>query len=138
MDVGVFALIKNSEGKILLVKDVTREQKWTLPGGGPDLGELMPDALKREVFEETTLGVTIGQLLGVFSQKKTPGIALLFGAHIVSGEAKADGVETSTCDYFTEEEIILMKDEIKLAQFSMICQAIATTQYPIFNNFSIL
>ena len=36
MQVGVFALIKNEEGKILLVKDVTRQQLWTLPGGGPD------------------------------------------------------------------------------------------------------
>jgi 8-oxo-dGTP pyrophosphatase MutT (NUDIX family) len=43
MEIGVFALIKNEAGEVLLVRDATRQQKWTLPGGGPELAELMPE-----------------------------------------------------------------------------------------------
>ncbi len=135
MDVGVFALIQNPEGKILLVKDVTRQQLWTLPGGGPDLGELMPDTLVREIFEETSLEVSASELLGVFSQKKTPGIVLLFRANIISGEAKADGVETADCNYFSRDEMLEMRDDIKPAQLSMVCQVLDSNKYPLFNHF---
>tara|TARA_B100000508_G_scaffold60333_1_gene47170 strand:- start:206736 stop:207158 length:423 start_codon:yes stop_codon:yes gene_type:complete len=135
MDVGVFAFIKNKEDKILLVKDVTRQQLWTLPGGGPDFQELMPDALVREVKEETGCGIKLGQLLGIFSQKKTQGIVILFDAHIESGEPTSDGVETAACEFFSYEKILEMREQIKPAQLSMISQVISAQVYPVYNHF---
>lgn len=41
--------------------------KWTLPGGGLEFGERPEDGLVREVFEETGLHVTVGQLASVES-----------------------------------------------------------------------
>jgi 8-oxo-dGTP diphosphatase len=135
MDVGVFALIRNPEGKVLLIKDATRQQLWTLPGGGPELAELMPDALKREVKEETSLDVEVGKLLGVFSQKKAVGIVLLFEAKVVSGTPTPDGVEASACKFFSLDEMLAMREQIKPAQLSMIAQVESSNKFPIFNHF---
>jgi len=135
MDVGVFAFIKNKEDKILLVKDVTRQQLWTLPGGGLDFQELIPGALVREVKEETTLDITSGKLLGIFSQKKSSGIVILLEAQINKGEPTPDGVETAACEFFSYEELLEMREEVKPAQLSMISQVISTKEYPIYNHF---
>ncbi|MEE4353315.1 MAG: NUDIX hydrolase [Desulfatiglans sp.] len=42
--------------------------RWSLPGGVVELGEPILDALRREVWEETSLKIEIGGLLGVFDR----------------------------------------------------------------------
>ncbi len=44
------AVIKNGDGKILLMRE--RDGQWELPGGGLDHGEDPRDALRREISEE--------------------------------------------------------------------------------------
>jgi len=134
MDIGIFAIIKEAE-KILLVKDATRQNLWTLPGGGLELGELVTGAITREVREETSLIVEPAQLLGIFSQQKTPGIVILFETKIIEGTAKPDGEETSECRFYSWEELVQVKQQVKPAQFSMIYQVLNTKIFPIFNNF---
>lgn len=57
MRTSVYALIRNTEG-VLLVRDRTRTDKtWDLPGGGVEPGEELSDALRREVKEETGIGI---------------------------------------------------------------------------------
>lgn len=58
--VAVKALIRNTDGNILLVKE--KSDKWDLPGGGIDHGESPDDAIRRELQEE--LGVTTGVCIG--------------------------------------------------------------------------
>ncbi|MFA6915321.1 MAG: NUDIX hydrolase [Parachlamydiales bacterium] len=60
LQVGVKVLLKNNEGKFLLIcrsaekyKDVL--QKWDIPGGRIDPGKTLIDNLEREVMEETNL-----------------------------------------------------------------------------------
>lgn len=51
--VGVKALIKNNEGKILVLEVNKRiKQHWDLPGGRIHRGVSLEETLKREVFEE--------------------------------------------------------------------------------------
>ncbi len=136
MDIGVFAFIKNNEGKILLVQDATRQELWTLPGGGLEHQELIPDALMREVKEETSLTVQPRDLLGIFTQKKNPGIVILMRAVVIDGSLHADGKEVQKVGFFSLDEIVLMKDLMKPAQLSMIRQISAPdVTFPIFNHF---
>jgi len=65
--VGVFALVKNSEGKIILTKAKSSEKKgkdyegiWSMPGGTVEFGETCEDALRREIKEE--LGIDISDI----------------------------------------------------------------------------
>jgi ADP-ribose pyrophosphatase YjhB (NUDIX family) len=135
MDIGIFALIKNEEGKILLVKDVSRQKLWTLPGGGAEFKELLPDTLIRELKEEASVEIAVGQLLGIFSQQKSPGIVVLFEAKHLSGNPTPDGAETSECKFFSLEELLEIREQVKPAQLSMVWQVSKTNEYPIFNSF---
>lgn len=52
------------DDKILLVRqNVSKARNWSLPGGRLEAGELLEEAVIREVFEETGLAVKINKLL---------------------------------------------------------------------------
>lgn len=51
--VSIKALIKNSEGEVLVVKE--HQDKWELPGGGLDQNESIHDCIKRELQEELNI-----------------------------------------------------------------------------------
>lgn len=56
-------LVEN--GRILLVQQTTAGRRWSLPGGRAEAGELLEQALIRELFEETGLSVKVKKLLYV-------------------------------------------------------------------------
>lgn len=64
----VSALIRNTEGRVLLLKrafdDEINPGKWDLPGGKPDPGETFDQALVREVSEEAGLRVALRHVAG--------------------------------------------------------------------------
>ncbi|WP_435746625.1 NUDIX hydrolase [Nocardioides sp. SYSU DS0663] len=61
------------DGEVLLTRlapRITRDEVWTLPGGGVDHGEDPRDAVVREFREETGLEVTVGEAARVLSGRR--------------------------------------------------------------------
>lgn len=57
--------VEDGQGNILLVK--TRDGGWVYPGGQVEVGENLIDGLIREIKEESGIDVSVGSLVGVYS-----------------------------------------------------------------------
>jgi ADP-ribose pyrophosphatase YjhB (NUDIX family) len=57
------------EGRLLLMRRADSGQ-WGLPGGSVEIGETVTTAIEREVREETGYEVTVGRLVGVYSDPR--------------------------------------------------------------------
>ena|SRR5579872_1166466 len=77
--VGVAALIRDADGRILLVhRTYSRDEPWAMPGGWLERGDLRIElALARELREETGLRIKVG---GVRAVERT-GFAVVLLMH---------------------------------------------------------
>jgi 8-oxo-dGTP diphosphatase len=73
-----------TSGGILLIRSPHRG--WEFPGGQVEEGESLTEALLREVFEETGVTVTVGALVGVYSNTRSHIIMFGFRCVWVGGE----------------------------------------------------
>lgn len=73
----VKGIIRNSEGKILVLKrgdmDDHKPGVWETPGGGMDHEQAPQEALLREILEETGLTVRVKEPFNVFTFRKDTG-----------------------------------------------------------------
>ncbi|RAQ94814.1 NUDIX domain-containing protein [Thermogemmatispora tikiterensis] len=101
--VGVFALIFDDEGRVLLVhrNDI---DWWNLPGGGMELGETVEEAMRREVREETGLEVVVERLVGVYSKPQKQEVVLTFRCRVVGG-VLTPTEEARDCRYFPPQAL---------------------------------
>ncbi|MDE0634495.1 MAG: NUDIX hydrolase [Candidatus Poribacteria bacterium] len=83
--VAVSGMISHPDGKVLLIRGPRRG--WEFPGGQVEEGENLIEALQREIKEESGVTASIGSLVGVYSNIKTPTkLAFGFLADYVRGE----------------------------------------------------
>lgn len=66
LQVGASVIVENENGEILLQKRADNHL-WGYAGGSVELDEVVEDAAKRELFEETGLTALELELFGVFS-----------------------------------------------------------------------
>lgn len=67
--IGVAAIVLDDD-RVLLVRRGKEPGKgrWSLPGGLVELGEGLQEALSREIYEETSLEIAPGGVVGVFER----------------------------------------------------------------------
>jgi ADP-ribose pyrophosphatase YjhB (NUDIX family) len=118
LQVGVKVLLKNAEGKILLIK--RSEEKygkvqgsWDIVGGRIDAGSPLLDNLKREVQEETQLELTsVPRLIAAQDIIPNPErhiVRLTYTAH-TTGEPVLDTTENTEAHWLTFSELLEQAD----------------------------
>ena len=114
--VAVGGIVEDSNGNILLVK--TQNSGWVFPGGQVEVGENLPDALVREIKEESGIDVTVSKLIGVYSNtaihKWYDGVTdvptkviLDFTCEVTGGEL-AISEETTDSMWLAKDEVLNM------------------------------
>ncbi len=110
--IAVGGIVLNEKGEVLLVKH--HHNGWSFPGGIVEVGENLPDALKREVMEETGVGIEVGELLCVSSNtgkhpgyggvKEVPTKLMLDFLCAATGGTPRPSEENAESAYFSVEE----------------------------------
>ncbi|WP_326600595.1 NUDIX hydrolase [Streptomyces sp. NBC_01803] len=106
----VAGVIIDGQGRALLIQRRDNGH-WEPPGGVIEPGETIPDALAREVLEET--GIKIAQspvLTGVYKNMTGLIVALVFRCEAADGHP-ATGPETKAVRWVTRDEVNELADE---------------------------
>jgi len=104
-----FAVVKNKDGKILLVQiapPFREDHKWNFPGGVIEDGEDIEIGLAREVLEETNIVCEIINMIDKFSTYDPDNEIHIFNGTYVSGEIKPQLHEILQAKWFTIEEAL--------------------------------
>ncbi|MDA0366693.1 MAG: NUDIX hydrolase [Chloroflexi bacterium] len=93
-------------GEILLVRRNHEPAygRWAFPSGFVDAGEVVEEAARREVREETGVEVELDALLGVYSEPDEQVVFVAYAGTIVAGEAVA-GDEAIEVAFFDPEAL---------------------------------
>lgn len=85
----IIELVDRTARPIVLIERKNPPYGWAMPGGFVDIGECIEQAAVREAREETSLQVTLVQLLGIYSDpQRDPRGHTATGVYI--GEARGE------------------------------------------------
>lgn len=105
------------DNKYLLVQEAQEKcrGKWNIPAGHLDPNESVFEGAKREIFEESGLEVELTgiALIGNRVMEDDELLGLVFSTEITGGEIKIDPREILDIKWFTYDEILNMKDELR-------------------------
>ncbi|MBE6619300.1 MAG: NUDIX domain-containing protein [Ruminococcaceae bacterium] len=109
LQVGASVIVEDEKGRILLQKRGDNHL-WAYSGGSVELDEVVEDAAKRELFEETGLLANSLELFGVFSGKdlhyvypngdEVSNVDIVFICRDFSGTLKAQADEVDELKFF--------------------------------------
>ena len=114
----VAGIILERDGKVLLIKENQNidKGKWWIPAGGVEDGELIEEAAIRETYEESGFNVKISDVLCIYNKVLRgvdPVIGIIFKGQIIDGELHFDSEEIAEAKWFSYDEIISIKDELR-------------------------
>ncbi|MCQ8835020.1 NUDIX hydrolase [Streptomyces malaysiensis] len=108
--VSVAGVIVDDAGRALLIK--RRDNgKWEPPGGVLEREETIPDALQREVLEETGIKIALpATLTGVYKNMTGLIVSMVFRCEAIDG-TPTTGAETRALRWATRDEVTELADE---------------------------
>lgn len=119
--------IIEKDGKFLLVQEAKEKYrgKWNIPAGHLESGESIFDGTKREVFEETGCKVELTGVLQIINKvlKNDVLIFITFSTNLVEEKIVYDKSEILDVKWFSYEELLNMKDELR--DYDMIISTIS-------------
>jgi 8-oxo-dGTP diphosphatase len=101
------AVVIERDGQVLLGlrAEGSREAgKWGIPAGFVDRGEVVETAAVREIAEEVGLHVTLGPVLGVYSEPDEPVVLIVYPALSATGHAVAND-DISEIGWFSPDDL---------------------------------
>lgn len=114
LQVGASVIVVDSQGRILLQLR-SDNHCWSYAGGSIELDEVVEDAAKRELYEETGLVAEKLELFGIFSGKDThyiypngdevSNIDIVYVCKQYSGELRCQKGEVDALQFFPMDEI---------------------------------
>ncbi|MFE5840357.1 NUDIX hydrolase [Streptomyces niveus] len=106
----VAGVIVDNQGRALLIKRRDNGH-WEPPGGVVEAGETLPDALQREVLEETGIKIALpATLTGVYKNMTGLIVSLVFRCQAIEGQPTT-GDETKALRWVTRGEASELADE---------------------------
>lgn len=124
----VCGVVLQKDDKYLLVQERQPKAygKWNLPAGKVDEGETLEQAAVREAKEETGFGIKLGRHLMTLHATTESPVLHAFVADITGGELDFPEHEIMDAQWFTYDEVLAMKDELRNARY--IVSAIEATR----------
>ena len=110
------------DSKVLLVRRAMNPGKglWGMPGGYADMGEVLEEAVRREVWEETGLETQVRQLVGLVSEEGRPQVLAVYEVEAVGGSIQP-GSEVTDAGFFPLDDLpplAFPRDETLLAPYA--------------------
>lgn len=118
-DMGIIIVggIIEKDGKFLLVQEAQEKcrGKWNIPAGHLDPNETIFEGAKREVFEECGCKVEITGVLQIGNKVlfNDTWVSVIFETKLVEENIKFDKNEILDVKWFTYEEILSMKEDLR-------------------------
>jgi 8-oxo-dGTP diphosphatase len=100
------AVIRDAEGRFLLVRHTYKGRRWAFVGGMLEAGESPQEALVREVREEIGLDADVGRLIAVYTIVPEPvGYRFVFDCGVEGTPTITDPNELGDLGWFGLDEI---------------------------------
>jgi len=88
MQVRVTGIVLKNDSILLVKQEIDENRKWSLPGGRVEPNETLHAALKRELFEETSLSVDIDRFLYLCEKPEANLLHITFLCKNINGKIK--------------------------------------------------
>lgn len=108
--VSVAGVVVRDDGRVLAIKRADNGA-WEPPGGVLELTETVEDGVRREVYEETGVKVTVDRLTGVYKNMTRGIVALVFRCRPEEGQAQPSD-EATAVRWLTSREVAERMSEV--------------------------